>query len=218
VVCLAPRARDDGVRPRRLSGVVARPLDFTVRAHMKRDVDEHDELYARAFELLGFTTTIVPPVRLSWFQRGRIRQGIPLLERVIRLNPQNWAALWVVGKAYQAAKQNERALEALSRAHLVKPDNPDIAREASISAMECSKHEVAIRFAEKASSLDKADPGLRANLALVYLFSEKPAIAKLHIEDAYARDPTDPVTGAVRRVIDEVIAGKRSCPHHRQDV
>jgi hypothetical protein len=31
VVCLAPRALKDSVRPRRLSGVVVRPLNFTVR-------------------------------------------------------------------------------------------------------------------------------------------------------------------------------------------
>jgi hypothetical protein len=33
VVCLAPRAPGDSVRPRRLSGVVVRPLNFTVRSH-----------------------------------------------------------------------------------------------------------------------------------------------------------------------------------------
>jgi hypothetical protein len=31
VVCLAPRAPADSVRPRRLAGVVVRPLNFTVR-------------------------------------------------------------------------------------------------------------------------------------------------------------------------------------------
>ena len=31
MVCLAPRAPEDSVRPRRLSGVVVRPLNFTVR-------------------------------------------------------------------------------------------------------------------------------------------------------------------------------------------
>jgi len=31
VVCLAPRAPGDSVRPRRLSDVVVRPLNFTVR-------------------------------------------------------------------------------------------------------------------------------------------------------------------------------------------
>jgi len=33
VVCLAPRALGDSVRPRRLSGVVVRPLNFTVSGH-----------------------------------------------------------------------------------------------------------------------------------------------------------------------------------------
>jgi hypothetical protein len=33
VVCLAPRAPGDSVRPRRLSGVVVRPLNFTVSCH-----------------------------------------------------------------------------------------------------------------------------------------------------------------------------------------
>ena len=31
MICLAPRAREKIVRPRRLSGVVMRPLNFTVR-------------------------------------------------------------------------------------------------------------------------------------------------------------------------------------------
>ena len=31
MVCLAPRAPGDSVRPRRLSDVVVRPLNFTVR-------------------------------------------------------------------------------------------------------------------------------------------------------------------------------------------
>jgi hypothetical protein len=31
VICLAPRAREEIVRPRRLSDVVVRPLNFTVK-------------------------------------------------------------------------------------------------------------------------------------------------------------------------------------------
>ena len=34
MVCLAPRAREDSVRPRRSSGAVVRPLNFTVRFRM----------------------------------------------------------------------------------------------------------------------------------------------------------------------------------------
>jgi len=35
VVCLAPRAPGDSVRPRRLPGVVVRPLNFTVSRVLK---------------------------------------------------------------------------------------------------------------------------------------------------------------------------------------
>jgi len=38
VVCLAPRAPGDSVRPRRLSGVVVRPLNFTVRRRMRNHI------------------------------------------------------------------------------------------------------------------------------------------------------------------------------------
>ena len=34
MVCLAPRALGDSVRPRRLSDVVVRPLNFTVRGQL----------------------------------------------------------------------------------------------------------------------------------------------------------------------------------------
>ena len=34
MICLAPRAREEIVRPRRLSDVVVRPLNFTVRSHL----------------------------------------------------------------------------------------------------------------------------------------------------------------------------------------
>jgi tetratricopeptide (TPR) repeat protein len=134
---------------------------------MKSDVDEHNALYERATALVRFTTTIVPPVRLSWFQRWKVRRGIRLLERVVQLNPENWAALWVMGKAHQAIGDSERALDAFSKSHLINRDNPDVVREASISAMECERHDVAIAFAERAMTLNPSDSGLRANLAPV---------------------------------------------------
>jgi hypothetical protein len=43
VVCLAPRARKDSVRPRRSSGVVVRPLNFTVRSHLG-EIQRREEL------------------------------------------------------------------------------------------------------------------------------------------------------------------------------
>jgi hypothetical protein len=46
VTCLAPRAREDSVRPRRLSGASVRPLNFTVRVRNKTHLESHAELEA----------------------------------------------------------------------------------------------------------------------------------------------------------------------------
>jgi len=52
VVCLAPRARKDSVRPRRLSGVVVRRLNFTVRRVVQRPQDTLRQL-CRIFPLFS---------------------------------------------------------------------------------------------------------------------------------------------------------------------
>ena len=40
----APRAREESVRPRRLSGASRRPLDFTIREHAEERRASHDRL------------------------------------------------------------------------------------------------------------------------------------------------------------------------------
>ena len=42
MICLAPRALKDSVRPRRSSGVVVRPLNFTVRGRSKNPPGRRD--------------------------------------------------------------------------------------------------------------------------------------------------------------------------------
>jgi len=44
---LAPRTREEIVRPRRLSGVVVRPLNFTVRAHARDSWQEEDSILSK---------------------------------------------------------------------------------------------------------------------------------------------------------------------------
>jgi hypothetical protein len=43
VVCLAPRAPGDSVRPRRPAGASGRPLNFTVRSHLG-EIQRREEL------------------------------------------------------------------------------------------------------------------------------------------------------------------------------
>ena len=184
---------------------------------MKKE-SEHNNLYRRALELVEFTTTIVPPAQVSGFKMRQVRRGIRLLGRVMELNPENWAALWLMGKAYQALGDSGKALDAFSKSHSINPTNSDVAREASISAMENSQNDVAIEFAERAVQLDPVDSGLRANLALMHLFAQQLQSAKAQIEQAYAIDPDDQINHNLRKLINDVIQGRRSCPRNRREV
>ena len=56
MVCLAPRARGDSVRPRRSSGVVVRPLNFTVRH--RRISPVLFEMLVAAFVAAGLTAVL----------------------------------------------------------------------------------------------------------------------------------------------------------------
>ena len=47
MVCLAPRAPWDSVRPRRLAGLGARPLNFTGRAHARDSWQEDDSILSK---------------------------------------------------------------------------------------------------------------------------------------------------------------------------
>ena len=51
----APRALEDSVRPRRLSGASARPFNFTVRSHLG-EIQRREELGGRFGWLCGMRT------------------------------------------------------------------------------------------------------------------------------------------------------------------
>src|SRR4051794_17062360 len=105
------------------------------------DPDEHNRLYLAATELLKREGALqsAPPARLGWFATRRIGKAISLLEQVVVLNPTNWAAMWITGKAYQALGRHEDALACFSKSLLLNDRNPDVGREAGISAMECGR-------------------------------------------------------------------------------
>jgi tetratricopeptide (TPR) repeat protein len=180
----------------------------------------HNELYQRACNLINGLIILnnQEPGPLDAGTRGRLEEAIPLFEEVVRINPNNWAAMWLLGKVYQRLGDPTRGLEWFARAHRVNPDQPDVAREASIAAMETSRPQDAVAYCERAIETNPDDAGLRANLALALLFSGKPTEARAVGADALRRDPADQITTQLVAIIDEVLAGARPCPHHTRDL
>jgi len=62
VICLAPRAPGDSVRPRRLAGASVRPLNFTVRGRAKTRLETHEDLRSEVQDS-SFGTIECAPMR-----------------------------------------------------------------------------------------------------------------------------------------------------------
>ena len=184
------------------------------------DRARHDDSYRRACGLIEglILTHGQDPGELEPDSRKRLDDAIPLLGEVARINPSNWAAMWLLGKVYQRLGDGEATLEWFARAHRVNPTHEDVAREASIAAMEAGRPEEAIPYCERAIESDPDEPGLRSNLALALLFSGRPRDAQAVAAEALRRDPSDAIIRTIVGIIDEVIAGARPCPRHVRDV
>ncbi len=190
------------------------------RGRNERHETRHNALYQEACDLIKGLIIVedVNPPPLDATGRQRLARAIPLFEEATRIRPGNWAAMWLLGKVYQRLTDFERSLSWFARAHRVNPDHVDVAREASIAAMEAGRPTDAVEYAGRALEIQPGNPGLSCNLALALLLSEKPADARRVAGEALKKDPRDKIIVHVVSIIDEVIKGKRPCPHHVRDL
>lgn len=174
----------------------------------------HNRIFKKAFGQimaeLGADTT--PRASITPAARRRVLHAIGQLDRVLEMNPQNWSALWCQGKGYQACDDHSAALERFMRARSINPRQPDVAREASISAMECGEIALALDCSYAALSMRPSDPGLLSNLALALLFAGRADEANGVIDESLRIAPNDPATLTAQRFISEVLSGERACP------
>ncbi len=189
--------------------------------------DEHNRLYRKALALVGPHLPLHgwdPDATAGFFLRRRLRKGVALLERVIAINPRNWAAMWVAGMACRRAGDLEAALALFRRACAVCETCPredthaDVWREAGLTAMRFGRHAEAIACTRRAIEMRPNDAGLVANLALAHLFDQNPVEAKRAADFALSAVPDDEITLNVARIINDVIAGKRRCPRGDHDI
>src|SRR5438128_168267 len=104
---------------------------------------EHADLFAKAAEVIKDEIPLherpnMP--RPGWLLRRKLKRAISLFQRVLELNPNNWSALWLIGKVHQRLGDKLAALASFERAYHINPRQPDVAREASMSAMDIGRH------------------------------------------------------------------------------
>jgi len=163
------------------------------------------------------TSDFVP---LDTFQRrsdpvnpsDKIKEGIKYLDAVTKINPDNWAAFWLKGKAYQALGDPVLAYDEFKKACDIEKENPDVARELMIESLNLGKGEEDVEIGEHALSLKPNDPGLMRNLGLAYLINGEIEKAEEVTRQAIALDPQDEINKQILNIIREVKSGKRAQP------
>jgi tetratricopeptide (TPR) repeat protein len=148
----------------------------------------------------------------GWWLRRRLRRALSLFARVLELNPENWSAMWLMGKVHQRFRELPTALSWFERAYQINPSQPDVAREASRCAMEVGSHDAAIAFAHRAVQIEPTNPGLHANLALACVLAGRISDAQSAIVRASTDDPGDTISQTIRAIIRHFAANGRTPP------
>ena len=149
----------------------------------------------------------------GWWLRRKLRRAIAQLERVLELKNDNWSALWLVGKVHQRLGDRATALSWFERAYQVHPSQPDVAREASMCAMDIGRHDAAIVYAHRATQIEPDNAGLHANLSLAYLLAGRIADAQTCIDRSLAVDPADTISQTIKAIIRHFATNGRTPPN-----
>src|SRR5205814_6656297 len=176
---------------------------------------EHNKLFEEASALVKDEIPLHdrPPLpQPGWWLRRRLRRALSLFERVLGLAPENWSAMWLVGKVHQRLGDGAAALSWLERAYQVNPSQPDVAREASLCAMDIGRGDTAVVYAHRATQIEPESAGLHANLALAYVLAGRIDEAQRNIESALAADASDTISQTIRAIIQHFATNGRAPP------
>jgi len=139
-----------------------------------------------------------------------IIEGVRYLDAVTQINPNNFAAYWFKGKGYQALKQHDSAYKQFDKSFAINKEDPNVARELMLECLSLGKGKEAVEISLHTLTVDGTDAGLLANLALAYIINDNLDLAESTIEKAILANPSDKINLNVKRMLEEVIAGKRT--------
>ena len=173
----------------------------------------HEAAYARGAELVEPYLVLAdrPPVQRPG-KEDDLRRGVACFELVLPLVPGNWTAMWLKGKAHQALDERDLAVQAFRAAYQLEQNNPDVGRELVQALLDTSANREAATIANEVAERHPEDAGLVANLAVALLLDAQIERAQQVVERAHQLAPADPVTLALRQLIDDVASGRRPQP------
>ncbi len=181
--------------------------------------ENHNQYYKTGTELIEpYLILSDKSPRSDKNKEAKLLERIRYLDAVTQINQNNFAAFWLKGKAYQVLNQHENSYSQFEKSFELNKENPDVARELVLECMDLGKGQQAVEVSLYALQLNDKDAGLIGNLALAYLLNGDLNLASSTIDKAISADPADKINHTLKRIIDEVISGKREAPRKYSDL
>ena len=149
---------------------------------------------------------------LGFWNKRKAKKAIKHYSECLAMIPNHWQTNWLIAKVYQAMSENKKALEHFEIAVKIEKINPDLPREASISAMDLGNVKLAAEYSQEAINREPNDAGLYCNHAVNLMVLGNDDEAKTYIERAMEMKPSDEINKNAYSLINAVAAGKRKRP------
>ncbi|WP_299261817.1 hypothetical protein [uncultured Aquimarina sp.] len=154
--------------------------------------------------------------KLGFWSKRKAKKAIKHYSECLSMIPNHWQTNWLIAKVYQAMSDNEKALKHFEKAVKIEKTNPDLPREASITAMDSGNVELAVKYSQEAISREPNDVGLYCNHAVNLMILGNDNAAKTNIEKATEMEPNDEINKNVYSLINAVATGKRKRPKYNE--
>ena len=149
---------------------------------------------------------------------SEFRRIIQMLQILSERRAESWTVHWLLGKAWHAIGDSQRAYTCLQRAYALESEIQAITRELAGICLELGKAQEAVMMAERAVASEPENADLLSNLALAYLTDGRVQEAETTINAALKHASSDSIAQAIHQVIREVAAGTRPQPRSLSDL
>ncbi len=186
-------------------------MDYELPEHQISIFNQHFEKGNRlSEELIIFKNK--PQSKVEFWKRRKAKKAIIHYMKFLELIPNHWQTKWLLAKVYQTIAEPSKALQLFKEAMQIEKLNSDIAREASISAMDAGEVELAIKYSLDAIHRQPDNAGLICNHAINLMISGHDNEALEWIERAIEIEPDDPINQNAYLLIKDVKNGIRKRP------
>lgn len=177
-----------------------------------------DQMYEEAKDFLMEHMREPGGPRVDPKQEPEFRRVIQMLQILCERRGDSWTVHWLLGKAWHAIDDSERAYKSLKRAFDLEQDNQAVTRELAGICLEVGNATEAVVVAERAVSNEPENTELLTNLSLAYLLDGRIDEAGKTIDASLKLSPDDAVSKGVQQTIHEVSSGRRPQPHRLSDL